>query len=364
MALVFQRLARNFIKNGYFPTDEVTLGRLLQGLDIDGSLIRILDPCCGEGVALAECVNHLQEAGAAVESFGIEFDPERAWHAKTIIGQVAHSDVNDVFMSWRSQSLLFLNPPYGNLVSDKASTGDTKRERLEVMFFRKTLPWLQYGGVMVLIVPYYALRKEFAAMLARNFERVQVFMAPEERFKQCVVFGIRRPSEGGDPKAQASLEACGNGESTPVLPVSWSGEPYYVPEARDMEFRFVAQRIDGAQLSAELVRLRGHTLWPQFRRHFGLVDGVIRRPLRDLSDWHLALALAAGQISGVVESRSGRRLLIKGDTFKDKDVSVTYEERGQGQFTEIRTLTDKFVPSITAIDFTAGPNYGDVVKVR
>ena len=28
MALIFPRLARNFIKNGYFPTDSDTLGRL------------------------------------------------------------------------------------------------------------------------------------------------------------------------------------------------------------------------------------------------------------------------------------------------------------------------------------------------
>ena len=29
MALIFQRLARNFIKNGYFPTDGETLSRIL-----------------------------------------------------------------------------------------------------------------------------------------------------------------------------------------------------------------------------------------------------------------------------------------------------------------------------------------------
>ncbi len=30
MALMFPRLARNFARNGYFPTDEVTLERALQ----------------------------------------------------------------------------------------------------------------------------------------------------------------------------------------------------------------------------------------------------------------------------------------------------------------------------------------------
>ena len=32
MALMFPRLARNFVKNGYFPTDEPTLERALAAL--------------------------------------------------------------------------------------------------------------------------------------------------------------------------------------------------------------------------------------------------------------------------------------------------------------------------------------------
>ena len=53
MALMFSRLANNFAKNGYYPTDELTLGRILQALDSTAVQTTILDPCCGEGVALA-----------------------------------------------------------------------------------------------------------------------------------------------------------------------------------------------------------------------------------------------------------------------------------------------------------------------
>ncbi len=42
------------------------------------------------------------------------------------------------------------------------------------------------------------------------------------------------------------------------------------------------------------------------------------RGVGELSRWHLALALAAGAISGVVRSKSGRILVVKGDTYKDK----------------------------------------------
>ncbi|MCA6950696.1 class I SAM-dependent methyltransferase, partial [Pseudomonas aeruginosa] len=55
MALMFPRLARNFARNGYFPTDEVTLERALQALaPAPSGRMRICDPCAGEGVALAE----------------------------------------------------------------------------------------------------------------------------------------------------------------------------------------------------------------------------------------------------------------------------------------------------------------------
>lgn len=82
MALMFSRLARNFIKNGYYPTDDVTLARILNALDIGGGELRILDPCCGEGVALAEVRHHLIENGAKVTAYGVEYDAERAWHSK------------------------------------------------------------------------------------------------------------------------------------------------------------------------------------------------------------------------------------------------------------------------------------------
>ena len=365
MSLVFSRLARNFIKNGYFPTDEVTLERILNVIDIDGADMRILDPCCGEGSALAEVKNHLQQCGSVVHAYGIEFDAERAWHAKGILDTVAHSDVNDVFVAARSQGLLFLNPPYGNVVSDKADTGDRgKTDRLEKVFYRRTQPWLQFGGVMILIVPHYVLDHEFAGMISRNFDRVQVFMAPTKTYKQCVIFGIKRRADSVNPGDQSMLEACGRGELTQELPEFWQDDPYLVPATKDQDCRFTAIRVDGRQLQAEIDRLSHYTLWPQFDRHFGALARTARRPLRSLSDWHLALALAAGQISGLVESSSGRKLLIKGDTYKDRTQSSSFEERENGDIVETVTFTDKFVPSINGIDFTNGASYGDIISIR
>ena len=112
MALIFPRIAKNFIKNGYFPTDLPTLDRIASALDVATSgPVRVLDPCCGEGAALQHIAGHLQSCGGDVASFGIDVDEERAWHAKTVLGTVAHADVHDVRLSDRSMGLLFLNPP-------------------------------------------------------------------------------------------------------------------------------------------------------------------------------------------------------------------------------------------------------------
>lgn len=366
MALIFSRLARNFIKNGYFPTDEVTLSRILPALDIAAGKVRILDPCCGEGVALAEVKHHLEECGAGVSSLGIEFDNDRAWHAKELLDRVIHGDVNDAFVSARNVGLLFLNPPYGDVVSDKAGTGEKgRRERLEKIFYRKTVGWLQFGGAMVLIVPHYVLDADFSAMIARNFERVQVFMAPEQRFKQCVVFGVKKRASVPDPDASGKLEAVGKGDLPPALPEYWQDEPYLVPSMTDENgFSFTAVRLDGQQLEAEVNRLAGSTLWPQFPAMFAQGRQSHRRPLRNLSSWHLALALAAGQISGVVRSKDGRTLLIKGDTFKEKDTVIERAERADGGIAETRIMTDKFVPMIRGIDFTPGLSFGEIVTIR
>jgi hypothetical protein len=365
MALIFPRLARNFIKNGYFPTDEVTLERILSAVDIGAGRVRIFDPCCGEGVALAEAKHHLAECGAAVTALGVEFDPERAWHAKGLLDTVAHSDIQDVSISARSIGLLFLNPPYGDVVADKADTGDdAKRQRLEKIFYRKTVPWLQFGGVMVLIVPHYVLDAEFSGMIARHFSRVTIHMAPEARFKQCVVMGIKRLADSADAGVMKMLEAVGKGELPPELPDGWCEEPYSVPAMTAEDgFAFTARRIDAAQLGEELARLNSHTLWSQFVSMFGRIALPTRRPLRDLSKWHLALALAAGQISGVVRSPT-RTLLIKGNTFKEKNRKTSTSTKADGGVTETIELTDIFVPVIRGIDFTPGPGLGRVVTIR
>lgn len=368
MSLIFPRLARNFVKNGYFPTDAVTLERIIPALALaePDRPVRLLDPCCGEGAALhdvKETLADLATSPDAVRAWSVEYDHERAWHAKSVLDTVAHTDVHDMFITVRSMGLLFLNPPYGDVVSDKAQTGERQPNRLEKIFYLKTVPWLAFGGVLVLIVPYYVMDREFATMVARNFAHVEAYLAPDQAFKQLVLFGIKRRADGVDSSLAARLARISEGELPPELPEHWPTQPYRIPSASG-EHAFVSTRIDAPQLERELQRLQATTLWPQFATMFAAKAVTPRRPLRDLSDWHLALALAAGQITGVVTGLDGTRLLIRGDTIKQKEQEVQIEETDKGDVRTTILMRDRFVPTIAGIDFTPGPNLGRIVTIR
>ena len=116
MALMFPRLARNFAKNGYYPTDEPTLERALNALMPSDGPMCILDPCAGEGVAIAEAAHALGREQA--KAFAVEFDAERARHARGLVDHCLHADLMDTMVSKQSFGLLWLNPPYGDLSKD------------------------------------------------------------------------------------------------------------------------------------------------------------------------------------------------------------------------------------------------------
>lgn len=380
MALIFPRLARNFVKNGYFPTDSETLrrlkGMLTFGTGRAGMVhhMRWLDPCCGEGAALLDLAQDAERPGPDVrvniETFGIEFDRERAWHAKQHLTRVIHADVQDVVVKGRSMGLLFLNPPYGFGLKDDEGQQDADRaegaRRLERMFLKKTAPYLAIGGVLIYIVPYYALDKEIRTYLARNFTDLRFYMAPEQQFKQCVILG-RRVRSGHPSKAVLDMLASAQaGEfKDRILPEpDQIAAPYTVPSmASDAPLDFHAVRLDGEQLADELKHWHKATLWPGFELQFNQIGNTARRPLREMSKWHLALALAAGQVTGRIESKSGRTLLIKGDTFKKKERKVERSIDAKGKVSETIIMLDRFVPVINAIEFTPGDRLGEIVKI-
>ncbi|QQC64367.1 DUF6094 domain-containing protein [Paraburkholderia ginsengisoli] len=369
MALMFPRLARNFIKNGYFPTDEPTLERTLSALAPANGPMCILDPCAGEGVAIAEAAHILGRE--QVQAFAVEYDAERANHARQLVNHCLHGDLMDTLISRQAFGLMWLNPPYGDLsrdVNGNIGYQGQGRARLEKLFYQRALPLLQYGGVLIFIVPSYVLDAELVGWLTRHFADLRIYRAVETQFRQVVIFGrrIRQREQLSDSvKATRGLLlqiGQGDGEAE-ELPLEWPFLPYTVPVSPTEPEHFYRVTMEPEQFADEVGRLRG--LWPMLDTYLGAAQQSLRPPARALSHWHLALALAAGAISGVVQSKSGRTLVVKGDTHKEKTHQTEYTERDDGSVAETRILTDRFVPVIRAWDMTPGsPTTGEVLTIR
>ena len=371
MALMFPRLARNFIRNGYFPTDEATTARVLEALEPppEGGRMLLFDPTCGEGAALAEIASGLGRE--ACTTYGIEYDAERAAHARRLVDRCIHGDLMDTLISRQTFGLLWLNPPYGDLSKDANGNIGYQgqgRARLEKLFYQRALPLLQYGGVLVFIVPSYVLDAELVGWLTRHFAELRIYRAVETQFKQVVIFGrrVRQRDQASDSvkATRALLLQIGQGDAeAEELPVEWPFLPYTVPASPAEPEHFYRVTMEPEQFAEEVGRLQG--LWPALDTHLGAAQQSLRPPARALSHWHLALALAAGAISGVVRSRTGRVLVVKGDTHKEKTLQTEYTERDDGSVAETRILTDKFVPVIRAWDLTLGsPTWGEVLTIR
>ena len=258
MALMFPRLARNFAKNGYYPTDEPTLERALNALMPSDGPMCILDPCAGEGVAIAEAAHALGREQA--KAFAVEFDPERARHARGLVDHCLHADLMDTMVSKQSFGLLWLNPPYGDLSKDvNGNIGyqGQGRARLEKLFYQRSLSLLQYGGVLVFIVPGYVLDAELVGWLTRHYTDLRIYRAVETQFKQVVIFGRRvrqrEQAPDGVKAVRNLLLQVGLGEvEAEELPSDWPFLPYIVPRQSGRAGAFLP-RDDGARA----VRRRG-----------------------------------------------------------------------------------------------------------
>ena len=205
--MMYRRLARNFIKNGYFPTDEITLARILNALTpAPAGNMAIFDPTAGEGIALAECKAHL--GAEHTRSYGIEIDEERAYHAKTLLDDCIHGNLMDCVMDRHSFGLLFFNPPYGDLSTDQTgeSVRTMGRERLEKSMYRRVCGLVQPNGVMVMIVPHYALDKGFAQTLSGHWRQVRIFSRRSKNTNRLYfsVFAARRTR----PKPRPCISNC------------------------------------------------------------------------------------------------------------------------------------------------------------
>lgn len=132
------RLASDAIM-GYYPTGISTIKKVIDmSIDIQPGT-KIVDPCCGEGEALASFRNY------DCDLYGVELDIIRSQKATAKIDYLLNADaIYGVRRSLGWAGLVFLNPPYGV---------NFEGERLEINFIRNWGGVVRpKGGVLMLVI--------------------------------------------------------------------------------------------------------------------------------------------------------------------------------------------------------------------
>lgn len=173
----------NRARMGYFPTDLSHVKMLKDAIVFPGEPVNLIDPCCGEGIALQAFSKGIQ-----ARTYGIEIDEVRGEEAGRRLQRVGFGSFFHSRISLNAFQGLWLNPPYLSVPSENGT------RRLEKSFLADSMRLLQVGGIMIYIIPYYRATPDVCRVLCENFTdlRVHKFIGKEfERFRQVSIIGRR-----------------------------------------------------------------------------------------------------------------------------------------------------------------------------
>lgn len=319
---------------GYYPTPPRVVDLIRSCLCFPRGPFTVLDPCCGEGIALKQLVGDSQAI-----TYGVELDEYRADAAQANIQNVLKCGIEETRIAHQSCSLLFLNPPYDEATLEEDA--DTKTERQERAFLRMTVPYLVPGGVLVYIIPQTRLNRGIARLLASRFQQINVFRFPDpeyDDFRQVVVFGVRKTDNSLDEGLALKLQNVPNRKLKP-LPETATAQ-YQVPASPPLKL-FRSTVIDPEELAKQMAQ---SPLWRRFHAMTTQCELKLSRPPLPLHSGHLGLLLAAGKLDGVVGEGADRHV-VKGKVTK----VVAKVEEYKGEVVEQREL-DRYVVSIKILN--------------
>ena len=208
-------------KGGYYPTPPRVIDLVAQllygarGRARSADTLRVLDPCCGAGDALAQFAGLLRDRSTVpVETCGVELHRERAEQAAHVLDRALACDLFATSIANNAFGVLLLNPPYD---------WDKEDKRVEHAFLTHTTRYLTDGGLLLFIVPKQRLAVS-ARYLSSHYRdlRCWAFPNPErEVFDQVVLVGRRKGEPSPDPYAEEQVRDWAFGE-----PEEFSPRPY------------------------------------------------------------------------------------------------------------------------------------------
>lgn len=322
------------MKMGYYPAPSRVVDHIRSFLSFPAEPFSVLDPCCGEGLALEQLV-----LGTPAITYGVELDQHRAEAAQSSIQNVLKCGIEETRIAHQSCSLLFLNPPYDEAICEEDA--ETKTERQEKAFLRLTVPYFVPGGVLVYIIPQTRLNRGITRLLASRFENIQIFRFPDpeyDDFGQVVVFGVRKAGNTLDEALALKLQNVPDRKLKP-LPEAATAH-YSVPATGPLKL-FRSTVIHPEELARQMAQ---SPLWRKLHAMTTRNDLQVPRPPLPLHSGHLGLLLAAGKLDGVV-GEGVERHVVKGKVTK----VVSKVEEYKGDILEQREL-DRYVVSIKILN--------------
>jgi SAM-dependent methyltransferase len=296
-------------KAGYFPTPPEVVDRVAAliepGLVGGQKAVRFIDPCCGTGAALRQLADR-----TSGETYGIEIAADRYEVARSQLDHTLHASGLTARIANEAFSCLFLNPPYDY---------DDESKRLEHGFLTETSRVLSPGGVLVFIVPQRRLAVS-ARYLAGHFSRLTCYRFPDPEFTafgQVVVLAVKRESAVNDPLSREEVLTWSEADDLPALPATGETAPAFsLPALSPKPVLFSSLFFDP---EAAAVEARQHGMWtsPAVTGLLWPAEERPVRPLMPLRRGHLAVLMAAGFLNNLLLEGNGRRLLVKGRTYKE-----------------------------------------------
>ena len=135
-------------KGGFYPTPPRVVDLIAELIHTPSGAyhrgretLRILDPCCRAGEALAQLAEGLDGPNAIpIETYGVELHRDRAEEAEKRLDHALASDLFATSIANGAFGLLLLNPPYDY---------DSEDKRTEHAFLTHTTRYLAEGGLLV-----------------------------------------------------------------------------------------------------------------------------------------------------------------------------------------------------------------------
>ena len=305
---------------GYYPTPARTLLCIAEMLYAVGNCC-ILDPCCGDGNALAEIADKLKAKGAGVTTYGIEVDKARAERAKNRLNRLLYGSIFDVMVRpAESFSMIYLNPPYDY----------EDGERTETKFLKHAHRWLKTDGVMVFVVPEYVLsNSKLTDWICQNYRDIRVFRFTRTEypaFRQVVMFAVKK--KGEDDRTMFPSEY-------PFIE-DVSGTVYTIPEGVAPQV-FELKEMTDEEILAIKPRTISHIR--DCLRMSSTTENVLS-PLFPLKKGHMVSLLMSGILNGKIGD-----VVIK--CYTDRVVNERVEEHN-GEIKRIETHT--YISGIRVIE--------------